>query len=566
MTKKIAVDEAALEVLPKYLKQLSENLINPEEQIIVAAGDWEHQIKFNEYCQIFNRRFKEKPWAIIYCKRASEVQYTYQLAKTFSLPVRIRAGGHDHEGECTGTNTILIDVSLMDKVEVDPETKIAKIGPGNIFKNLTSELADEDVMIAHGTCATVGISGFIMGGGWGPWTRAKGMCCEYLVGADIVLGDGTLIKLNEGDTEPNKKELLWALRGGGGMSYGLVTEFRIQTFELPPELIRFSLEWNPYPNGLGDNPSPDYPTIRVLKAWENAIQSSETSQFIGTNLMINGKPANCQQPFNANTVSHNCVMYGYWQGDEKSLKEFVNEWFASVPNYTLKINPHHGGSDADQKFGANLMSDWARESYNKILAARFQQGANLKLSSGQEKQLLEGKPLPPDYDDPAPHKITSRLVDQQGLGEDGYDAFLRSLTSELILEGNRDLGLFTYVTLGAIVGDFYQKPENQVNNTAFPYKDKLYTIQYQTWWNQEQELKDEGQNNYVYNRTNRALDWMEVARDYDIPNTSGAFISFKDSSIPTRTYFAQNYSRLVEIKENYSKDPFNHFRVRKSII
>ncbi|HCQ15610.1 MAG TPA: FAD-binding protein, partial [Cryomorphaceae bacterium] len=65
---------------------------------------------------------------------------------------------------------------------------------------------------------------------------------------------------------------------------------------------------------------------------------------------------------------------------------------------------------------------------------------------------------------------------------------------------------------------------------------------------------------------NRALDWMEVARDYDIPNTSGAFISFKDSSIPTRTYFAQNYDKLVEIKENFVKDPFNHLRIRKSII
>ena len=70
----------------------------------------------------------------------------------------------------------------------------------------------------------------------------------------------------------------------------------------------------------------------------------------------------------------------------------------------------------------------------------------------------------------------------------------------------------------------------------------------------------------MYNRTNRALDWMEVARDYNIPNTSGAFISFKDSSIPTKTYFAQNYDELVRIKEDCVEDPYNHLRIRKSII
>ncbi len=129
------------------------------------------------------------------------------------------------------------------------------------------------------------------------------------------------------------------------------------------------------------------------------------------------------------------------------------------------------------------------------------------------------------------------------------------------------MGLFTYLTLGAIVGDFYLDEKNQSDeHSSFPYKDKLYTIQYQTWWNQDLELKLEGQNNKVYNYTNRALDWMEVARDYDIPNTSGAFISFKDSSIPTRKYFMQNYDRLVQIKEDHSKDPYNHFRIRKSII
>ena len=165
-----------------------------------------------------------------------------------------------------------------------------------------------------------------------------------------------------------------------------------------------------------------------------------------------------------------------------------------------------------------------------------------------------GEPLPPDYDAPAPHKITSRLVENQGLGPidgvPGYREFLQSLTSPLIEKGNRELGLFSYLTLGAISGSFYANQENLTNkNSAFPFKDRQYTIQYQTWWNESLTHKEEGENNPVYKRTNRALDWMQTCRDNFIPNTSGAFISFKDSSIPTETYFGQNYEALKNIKD-----------------
>ncbi|WP_340063191.1 FAD-dependent oxidoreductase [Ascidiimonas aurantiaca] len=554
----------SVDIMSRFLKLLEKELSDPHKQIKTGTGDWEAQVSYTEFCQIFNRRIQARPWVIVYCRTERDVQNTYRLAISFNFEVRIRAGGHDHEGECTGTNTILIDVSQMDWVHVDPKTKIASIGPGNIFRKLTTELANEDVMLPHGTCATVGIAGFTMGGGWGPWTRKKGMCCEWLVGANIVLGNGERISV---DVQGNKvPDLLWALKGGGGMSYGLVTEFRIQTFELPEELIRFQLTWNPYPKGIGDQPKAVYPTIKVLKAWENVINSPDTPKLIGTNLMINALPASLAET-NVDSISQNCVMYGYWEGNEKSLKTFINNWFADVPQYDLEIDPHHGGTGTDTKeaFGDYLMSNWARESHNKILENRHRMGENVKLPPRFLNLLAEGKPLPPDYDDPAPHKITSRLVEKQGLGESGHRALIRSLISDLLFEGNRDLGLFTYVTLGAITGNYYRENPNGTNS-AFPYKDKLYTIQYQTWWNETTAQKEELQDNYVYVRTNRALDWMQVARDFDIPNTSGSFISFKDSSIPTKTYFAESYKDLIKIKEKYSKDPYNHLRIRKSII
>lgn len=559
MRANLMVSESLVMVMMKnfynFLNALRGKL--PLDRVKTGDGNLFNVVDYNKACQIFNLYFELKPLAIVYCTSAEEVQLVYKNAIANNLPVRVRSGGHDHEGECSGTDTIVIDMTGINHVRLaKPEGEdgpvYAHIGPGIRFISLTTILAQQGVMIPHGTCATVGIAGFTMGGGWGPWTRKAGMCCESLVGATIMLGDGTLEKLDA--TTGKVPELLWALRGGGGMSYGIVTELVIKTFPLPAELIKFEVEWNKYgvdPGTLTLIPNGKVPTLQVLNAWEAVIDSTDTQRLIGTNLKISAKnwDQDTYDNFDERKVSHNCIMYGYWEGDQKTLQEFISLNFKNVPGYDLRID---GEGGSRQNYGSNLMSNWDRESFYNV------------------RRLLKGeksKPLPPDLDAPAPHKITSRLVDAEGLSESGYRALLQSLTSPLISAENRELGLFSYITLGAISGNFYKeiKPE-QKEQSAFPYKEKRYTIQYQTWWDEQLAAKQEGENNPVYEHTNRALDWMQVCRNFDIPGTSGAFISFKDSSIPTRVYFDKSYDKLVEIKKQFSRDPLNHFRTRKTII
>ncbi len=536
------------------------------DNVIVEGANLYDNVNYSNASQIFNTRLKFKPLAIIKCTSTDEVKLAYKSAINNNLPIRVRSGGHDHEGECTGTDVILIDLSKMNKVTVDPETLIATIGPGNRFETLTTRLAENvptPVMIPHGTCATVGIAGFTFGGGWGPWTRAKGMCCEYLVGATIVLGNGKQIEVSENGDEQSKK-LLWALRGGGGFSYGIVTELQIQTFELPVELIKFEVEWNKYEvdkeNG-GLKIEKGLLTIDVLSQWETVIEDTKqelSEQLIGTNLKISAIPGpEKDEDFKVDKVYHNCVMYGYWEGDEKSLQTFIEQSYGAKGNYEVRI-VGFGGSGSVEAYGSNMMSAWDRESLYNV-----RQLLQDKLQLGKDA----GSPLPPDNDEPAPHKLTSRLVNSGGLKKEGASAFLRTLTSPLVYEGNREKGLFSYVTLGAITGAFYQnEQEVEKLNSAFPYKDRMYTIQYQCWWNEELSNKLEQQNNEVYDQTNRGMDWIQAGRSAVIPNTAGAFISFKDSSIPTETYFGDSYGELKRIKENYSEDPYNHFRTRKTII
>lgn len=527
---------------------------------------------------VFNTRYQYHPFAIAMCTSTEEVQMAYRTAIEYKLPVRIRTGGHDHAGESSGDNTILIDVSgIKPEITIDDQG-VATIGAGYRFYELTPVLAKKDRMVPHGTCATVALSGFIQGGGWGPWTRKHGMCCEHLKEATVILGNGKKIIA----TEEHHSDILWALRGGGGMSYGIVTEWKVQTFELPHEIHRFTIEWNlPTKKDKNSNcplPSEKYPTDKVLKAWEDAI-NTKNSALLGTNLKINAKhfEGNFDEEYERG-IYHHCLMYGYWEGTDIELETFIDTAFASVggTNANVVIYPANGsGQDDDEdKYPADLMGDWGRNSI-----------ADVSRYSGQapgKTALLEGTPFTPDYDAPAPHKISSKLVPAKSSGkwtDNSRKQLIKTLSSSLLTPQNEQLGLFSYVTLGAIVGEFYQnlsvtqetacqKPwENPKElGVAFPYRPCQYTIQYQTWWNECIQSKLQLQNNEVFLDTNRAMDWIDVSQKTQIDGAYGAFISFKDPGIATEVYFQSNYGELMRIKEDCVKDGYNHLRTRKTII
>ena len=226
-------------------------------------------------------------------------------------------------------------------------------------------------------------------------------------------------------------------------------------------------------------------------------------------------------------------MYGYWYGSEEKLRDFVKQY---LPSRKHEIT----GTDSKNYYDSSLMGHWARNSLYDVR----------RLSSA----LDENKPFAPDFDSPASHKITSKVVSSQGLNSVGKEQLIRSLTSTLINENSESLDLFSYVTLGAISGPFYANAtsEKASKRVAFPYTTSQYTIQYKTWWNEKIYEVEKFQHNPIYNYVNRVLDWTETCRDAYICETKSAFISFKGSSIPTREYFQQHYQRLIKTKEMYS--------------
>jgi hypothetical protein len=500
--------------------------------------------RYNEVRQVFNRRFNHKPAYIVLVESAEQVSNAVKVANEYDYPLRVCAGRHDHEGENSATGAIVIDFRKMTHWEVKDHSnnkKCVHVQPGVRFQDIVAKMADDyDRSIPHGTCQSVGVAGFTLGGGWGPWTRKHGMCCEYLVGATIVLGDGEIVRITDDEKDKNR-DLLWALRGGGGFSYGIVTEFVIETFESPKEAIKFKVIWE------------TTPAIDVLKRWEDITdpnQGDGNPKLVGTNLQIDAVPANSMA---VEESIHTCIFYGYYVGDAptydamcEELRGDLGNWFDGLMPTTLNIPEKHENDKIS-------FSTWERRPPKNVNSIR--------------KGLL-GAEFPADEDAPAPHKITSRLVVKEGLGDEGRKRLINSLRSDLLSVDGQAAGIHTYVTLGAIWGPFY-KSYNRLDHplgSAFPYKERPYTIQYQCWWDESEEDKAHGKMYHVHRYVNRALDWIDQSRQRAFPQTKGAFISFKDSSVPTREYFCESYDRLVRIKMAYSRDVNNVFSTRKTII
>jgi FAD/FMN-containing dehydrogenase len=161
--------------------------------------------------------------ALVRCASASDVALALAFAHENSLAVTARSGGHGYTGNSTTTGMV-IDVGSMSTIVVGSGT--ATIGAGAKLVDIYDQLSNQGVCIASGSCPTIGIAGITQGGGIGVLDRAYGLTCDSLVSAQVVLADGSVVTC-DADTHA---DLFWALRGGGGGNFGIVTSMTFNTF------------------------------------------------------------------------------------------------------------------------------------------------------------------------------------------------------------------------------------------------------------------------------------------------------------------------------------------------
>lgn len=198
---------------------------------------------YEEDRQEWNRAIQKYPVAIFYCVCKEDVISAVKFCTMRNYKFRIRCGGHNYEGFSTGDRVIVIDVSRLKKIDIDYEKNTVKIEAGVKNRELYEFLAEKGYPFPGGTCPTVGVVGYTLGGGWGLSSRLFGLGLDNLTQAEIVDYRGKALIANR----DCNSDLFWALRGAGGGNFGVVTSL---IFNLPPKFNKVTL-FTIYYAGLG---------------------------------------------------------------------------------------------------------------------------------------------------------------------------------------------------------------------------------------------------------------------------------------------------------------------------
>ncbi|HET8774641.1 MAG TPA: FAD-dependent oxidoreductase [Thermoanaerobaculia bacterium] len=196
--------------------------------------------RFNKAREISNARFNYNPAVIYFCESVADVQKAISDAKAQGLYVRVRSGGHQHEGMCSGPNVLIIDVSRIAVIKVEGDQ--VRLGPGAKLGKVYSTLWDAGMLFPGGGCKDVCVGGLVQGAGWGPYGRSLGFTCDSLTWFRMVKADGSCVEVTNSPTDKNA-DLFWAVCGGGGGNFGVITEFLFRPGRLTTPIWSFTAKW-----------------------------------------------------------------------------------------------------------------------------------------------------------------------------------------------------------------------------------------------------------------------------------------------------------------------------------
>jgi FAD/FMN-containing dehydrogenase len=181
---------------------------------------------------VWNAAIDRKPGLIVRCLGTADVISAVKFARDNRLLVAVRGGGHNIAGNAVCDGGLMIDLSAMASVRVDPDARRMWVEPGATLADVDRETQAFGLAVPTGINSTTGIAGLTLGGGFGWITRKYGLTVDSLMSADVVTANGELVHANATENQ----ELFWALRGGGG-NFGVVTSFEFKLHPVGPEVL-----------------------------------------------------------------------------------------------------------------------------------------------------------------------------------------------------------------------------------------------------------------------------------------------------------------------------------------
>ena len=258
---------------------------------LILPGD----VSYDPVRQIWNAMFDKRPALIARCRNTGDVRAAVNHARTYAMELAVRGGGHNSGGSGSSEGGLLIDLSLMNGVTVDPATRRALVGGGATWADFDGAAQEHGLATPGGVVSATGVGGLTLSGGIG-WLRGKyGLSLDNVLSAEIVTADGTVRTASPKENP----DLFWALRGGGG-NFGVVTQFEFAVHPVGPEVMLM------LPVYRAED------AASVMKAWRDTMATAPDE--IGGSLVefstIPEDPAYPRETWNAKVMA----LAGVWAG------------------------------------------------------------------------------------------------------------------------------------------------------------------------------------------------------------------------------------------------------------
>jgi hypothetical protein len=282
--------EADREVYSSLRRQFKGDLLRPGECGYEDAG------------AIWNGMVARSPGLIAQCADVSDVQNAVRAGSEAGILTAVRCGGHSLAGFSTCDGGMVIDLSRMREVVVDPPARRARIAGGCLLGSVDVATQEAGLVFPSGVVSHTGAAGLILGGGTGWLTRRFGLSCDNVEGFTLVTADGSLVQANSRENP----DLFWALRGGGG-NFGVVTEFELKLHPLTAVVLAQGL-------------SPEATIRPLLEYWRNFMAEAPFDLKWNIDLRLAPQTEKVPADLRGRPVASNSLI---WTGDPEAGRPYV---------------------------------------------------------------------------------------------------------------------------------------------------------------------------------------------------------------------------------------------------
>jgi len=460
----------------------------------------------------FNTTSTPKPLIIVTPKQPSHVQSTVICSKQVNIQIKIRSGGHDYEGISYISNQlfIILDMFNLRTINVDIKNEVAYIQAGSTLGEVYYRISEKSKVhgFPAGVCPTVGVGGHVSGGGYGAMLRKYGLSVDNIIDAEIVDVKGRLL-----NRKSMGEDLFWAIRGGGGASFGVVLSYTVKLVTVPEAVTVFRIEKTLEQNATD-----------LVVQWQQVAPTTDNRIFM--RLLL--------QPKSSTVVK-----------GTKTIRASVVALFLGRADEVVKI----------------LGKEFPRLGLNKKDCIELS-WINSVLWYNDELSLKNGE---------KPENLLDRNVNSAGLGKRKSD-YVQKAISKRDLEGiwkkMIELG-----KIGFVFNPYGGKmAEISADATPVPHRaGNLFKIQYSVNWNDPSPNATVGFLNQAkvlhsymtpFVSKNPRSAYINY-RDLDIGINSFGKNGYQEGKVYGTMYFNNNFDRLVKIKT--AVDPGNFFRNEQSI-